>query len=382
VSAIEPSDDGTYIALNARAQRAKYRLCQNAVDYGVCSWAVAADDTQGGGLCVSCRLNSVIPDLSTPEAILHWGKLELGKRRMLYTIMELELPIENRFERPENGLSFAFMKGKKVLTGQDNGLITINLAEADDPHREQVREMMGEAYRTVLGHFRHEVGHYYWDRLIRDSPRLQQCRALFGDETYDYQEALDKHYKQGTPSDWPQSFVSAYATMHPWEDWAETWAHYLHMVDTLETARSYGIVVQQHPLDAPPLPTVTMRQLDFSNFDTLIESWIPLTLALNSLDRSMGHADSYPFVLSAPALEKLRFVHDVVLQSRVTNQVSAPSSASAATTNEGGAPNDGAAAPTPIAAGHASARNDGAVEQATNDAAVQATKDAEATASG
>jgi hypothetical protein len=175
---------------------------------------------------------------------------------------------------------------------------------------------MGEAYRTLVGHFRHEVGHFYWDQLIKNSPRLPAFRELFGDETLDYQQALDKHYKEGPPEDWHANYVSAYATMHPWEDWAETWAHYLHMVDTIDTACSYGLVVGQRPLDGPLALAVNIPATDFSSFDSLIVSWLPLTLALNSLDRSMGHPDSYPFVLSDPALKKLRFVHEVVAEVR------------------------------------------------------------------
>jgi hypothetical protein len=174
-----------------------------------------------------------------------------------------------------------------------------------------MREKMGEGYRTVLGHLRHETGHFYWDRLIGDGPRLEEFRALFGDERQSYEDAIARHYEQGPPADWSERCISAYASMHPWEDWAETWAHYLHMVDTLETAKSHGLTVRTPVADKPGERVVTDR-LAFFDFEALTTGWNAVTLALNSLNRSMGMKDAYPFVLSAPVLEKLRFVHELV----------------------------------------------------------------------
>lgn len=304
-----------FVALAPKAKGARYRMCENGVLHAACNWAINEDDPQP--LCAACRLNDVIPNLEKPGALEAWQKLERAKRRLMYTLMELGLPIESRDERPENGLVFSFMADgdedkEKVFTGHADGHITININEADDPFREQVRQSMGEAYRTLLGHFRHEVGHYYWDRLIRDTPWLHHYRALFGDERADYQAALQHHYENGTPPDWGVNFVSAYATMHPWEDWAETWAHYLHMVDTLGTARAFGLSLRPKPHGGAAEPTVAARALDFEDFDELMTGWVPMTLALNSLNRSMGLADPYPFVLSEKAINKLRFVHDVI----------------------------------------------------------------------
>jgi hypothetical protein len=215
----------------------------------------------------------------------------------------------------ENGLAFSFKastEAEPVFTGHNEGLITINVAEADDPFREKTRQQLGEPYRTLLGHFRHEIGHYYWDRLIRGRC-LEPFRAMFGDETADYAGARKRHYESGPPADWTQRFVSAYASMHPWEDWAETFAHYLHIVDTLETARAYGLALK--PKAASGLPAVATGRLQFDDFDDLVSAWFPLTSALNSLNRSMGLADLYPFVLSDAAIAKLRFVHDIVEQA-------------------------------------------------------------------
>ncbi len=239
----------------------------------------------------------------------------MAKRRLVYTLGELGLPIEGR-EASDAGLAFSFKEdgkdGERVLTGHCDGLVTINMKEADASTREQTREKLGERYRTLLGHFRHESGHYYWDRLVRDSNRLARYRELFGDEQLDYGEAVKKHYSSPR-TDWALEFVSAYATMHPWEDWAETWAHYLHMVDTLETAQTYGIAVKPRAVGGAKTDSVTARRVQFDDFKELIAAWYPLTLALNSLNRSMGLPDLYPFVLADKVVEKIAFVHEVVV---------------------------------------------------------------------
>ena len=316
ISALEVSKDdpNLYVALSEKASAKRYRLCANSIQYGVCNWAVPEDSENP--LCECCRLNGVIPDLSKPENLEAWRAFERSKHRLYYTLHALGLPIESREQR-DNGLLFSFMAdapdgSNKVFTGHSDGLITINIAEADDPFREKVRKQLGEPYRTVLGHFRHEIGHYYWDRLIKDGPWVEAFRTLFGDETYDYSEALKEHYNNPPPADWPLRFVSTYATMHPWEDWAETWAHYLHMVDTLETARSYDLAIKPRPVDGPVKQGIRARALDFDNFDDLLRGWIPLTVTLNSLNRSMGQPDPYPFVLSEAVILKLRFVHAVI----------------------------------------------------------------------
>ena len=308
---------------------ATYRLCRNQTEHAVCNWAIPASDPSE--YCASCRLNHLIPNLERSGAKDAWHRLEIAKRRVLYSLYALGLPVEARSERA-NGLQFDFLQDlgasnqPRVFTGHSDGLITINVAEADDPFREKMRVQMGEAYRTVLGHFRHEIGHYYWDRLIDDGPRLAAFRERFGDERADYVAAQQRHYADGAPADWPTRFVSAYASMHPWEDWAETWAHYLHITDTLETAHAYDLSLHTRaPASTTPPPkspvavapdagpsALASGRLDPHSFQQLIDGWIPLTTALNSLNRSMGAADGYPFVLPALAIEKLRFVHDTI----------------------------------------------------------------------
>jgi hypothetical protein len=199
------------------------------------------------------------------------------------------------------------------MTGHSGGVITISLAEADDAERERRRNALREPYRTLLGHMRHESGHYYWTRLVEDTDRLDAFRAQFGDERDDYAAALQGHYTNGPVADWQTRFVTAYASAHPWEDWAETWAHYLHIADTLETAAACGVSIRPRRGDEPALPKVPdTAGTPATSFDRLMASWYPLTYLLNNLNRGLGLADGYPFVLSPPAVEKLRFVHDTV----------------------------------------------------------------------
>ena len=203
------------------------------------------------------------------------------------------------------------------MTGHDDGVITVNVAEADDVERERRRVQMHEPYRTLLGHFRHESGHYYWDRLIRDTERIDAFREAFGDERADYNAALQRHHANGPPSDWPDRFVTGYASSHPWEDWAETWAHDLHMTDALEIAATCGVQLRPHRRGDPSLKGVLdPTKDDPESFDELMANWVPLTYVLNNLNRGLGLPDSYPFVLSAPSTEKLRFVHETVQSVR------------------------------------------------------------------
>ncbi len=283
------------------------RQCRNALEYEACNWLATRE---GAEYCKSCELSSVIPDLSEPANEQAWRRIEAAKRRLLYTLYALRLPT--------TGLTFRFLKSTEdepVMTGHDGGVITLNIDEADFAFRENMREKMGEGYRTVLGHLRHESGHYYWDRLVRDGNTLEPFRALFGDERAGYEASLERHYAYGPPANWNESFISAYATMHPWEDWAETWAHYLHMVDTLETAKSHGLTVRAPAADMPGERVATDR-LAFFDFEALTTGWNAVTLTLNSLNRSMGMKDAYPFVLSPTVLAKLRFVHELVQSQR------------------------------------------------------------------
>ncbi|RBW49252.1 putative zinc-binding metallopeptidase [Marinobacter sp. F3R11] len=296
----------------------RYRLCGNYQNQGACNWLVPLTDSHA--FCVACRLNRTIPDLSVPRNHDLWVRLEREKRRLVYSLLRLGLPCEPLQEN-QLGLAFDFLADQpamfderaKVMTGHSHGVITLNIAEADPVERERMRSQMAEPYRTVLGHFRHESGHYYWDLLVRSGPWLSSVRDVFGDDTRDYKQALDQHYQYGPPADWQNHYISAYASSHAWEDWAETWAHYLHMVDTLETAWQFGLRVNaSQESGANGGPEYGFDPYRAHDFDGLIKHWLPLTLALNSLNRSMGHEYAYPFVLADPVVEKLRLVHRIV----------------------------------------------------------------------
>ncbi|MDB6112463.1 MAG: hypothetical protein JWR69_4213, partial [Pedosphaera sp.] len=314
---LEPTDDNSWRALAAAAKGRLYRQCANGAQHQICNWVIPIDDPDP--FCVACRLNQTIPDLTVPENHERWHKLELAKRRVIYTLLRLGLPLEGVPAENIHALRFAFLGNfagePPVPTSHSDGLITINITEADDAERERQRIRLHEPYRTLLGHLRHEVAHYYWDRIIANSRWLPRFRTLFGDESLDYSDALQTYYQQGPHPDWSIRSVSPYASAHPWEDWAETWAHYLHMVDTMETAADFGITVKptHGHVNNQRLPADTTELLNYrTGFDRLIGPWFPLTYALNSLNRGMGLPDLYPFVLSARALDKLRFVHEVI----------------------------------------------------------------------
>ncbi|HTI51503.1 MAG TPA: putative zinc-binding metallopeptidase, partial [Planctomycetaceae bacterium] len=275
--------------------------------------------------CVSCRLTHFIPDLSKPGHREAWYALEVAKRRLVYSLVALGLPLAPKSDDCPRGLAFEFQSDESetapVLTGHSEGVITINIAEADDAEREKRRLLMHEPYRTLLGHFRHEVGHYYWDRLIRDRDGLDGFRALFGDERESYPQSLERHYQQGPVPDWQKAYVSAYASAHPWEDWAETWAHYLHITDTLETAGDCGLALRPRHADLPAVrPRFSLRGVTAIPFDSLLADWLAVAFLLNNLSRGLGEGDLYPFILSEKAIEKLRFVH------RVCREPAAPQS--------------------------------------------------------
>lgn len=318
VSAFAPDDDGTWHSLHPAAEGKPYRPCHNYAVENVCNWMIPADAAHADDtLCAACQLTATIPNLDTPGNRLLWYKVEVAKRRLLYTLDMLGLPIGTGDLPADRPMRFAFMESTEdepVLTGHADGLVTLNIAEADDAERERVRAQMHEPYRTLLGHFRHEIGHYYFDRLVRGTHWIEPFRARFGDERADYQAALAQHYEHGAPEGWEDQYISSYAATHPFEDWAETWAHYLHIVDTLDTATACGLVLAPEDERLPQLSDQTA--VDEASFHNLMQRWFPLTYALNSLNRSLGAPDAYPFALAPAVVAKLRFVHNVVSAAR------------------------------------------------------------------
>jgi len=307
-----------------------YKKCKNFAEYDVCNGMVEANvsgaDTANIEYCFACLFNNTIPNLAVAEHLPLWKKMETAKRRALYTLKGLPVTLENIQQNSTSGLVFNFCvdsdakdhfvsalpNQNKVMTGHDSGNITINLAEADDVAISRTRLEMGEQYRTLLGHFRHELGHYYFDQLIANDPaKSAACKQIFGDHEYSYEESLKRHYDQGPPANWRQEFISEYATMHPWEDWAETWAHYMHIIDTLETLANYNITLEINNKNLLNDDQVLVEP-DQNSFTDLLRTWMEFSVILNSLNRSMGLQDAYPFVLSEPVREKLKFIHHAI----------------------------------------------------------------------
>ena len=318
ISALEPIEGGGWTVVAAPGQA--YKFCHN-YDAGMCNWMLPADSDEE--FCAACRHNRVVPDLSVPGNDALWRKIETAKHRLFYSLLRLHLPLENRADDPERGLVFDFLADRPephaaaVMTGHKNGLITLAVREADDAAREKIRGEMGEPYRTLLGHFRHESGHYFWDRLVDENPaRLEACRELFGDERADYAAALKRHYAEGAPAGWQNEYVSIYAAVHPWEDFAETWAHYLHIVDTLETAGAFGLKVKPRRARGALATSIEFDPYKALEMETLVEAWLPIEFATNSLNRSMGLTDLYPFVISSRVIEKLGFIHALTHRHR------------------------------------------------------------------
>jgi hypothetical protein len=294
-------------------------VCANRSTAANCNWLTDVQPVKAGehALCDCCRYTRTTPPLDKPEHQIAWQNLELAKRYLFYSLFQLRLPIPDRTQQPESGLAFDFLAqlpdAAKVMTGHANGIITINIAEADDVVRERRRIALHESYRTVLGHLRHEVGHFYWDQLIAKSEWLEQFRKVFGDERGDYAEALKSHYKKLDDGKWRGTFVSYYASSHPWEDWAETWAHYLHIMDALDTAVAWHAAIGEDRLLIQNIDSKT----DDQQFRTiLIEQWLPLCQYLNAACRSLGESDAYPFELPPAVVDKMAFIHAVVSADR------------------------------------------------------------------
>ncbi|HEV7203831.1 MAG TPA: putative zinc-binding metallopeptidase [Jatrophihabitans sp.] len=293
--------------------------CANSVLVD-CNWLVDPGAPQG--LCDCCWLTRTRPADDDTDALAAFARAERAKRRLLFQLDHLRLPTTPRSADPGQGLAFDLLSSarQKVITGHANGVITIDLAEGHDPHREALRVKLAEPYRTLLGHLRHEIGHWYWNVLVRDTPFLDRFRDLFGDERADYGEALKQHYSAETETpDWSDTHVSNYAAAHPWEDWAETFAHYLHIRDTIQTAGAWGVHTDGPDLDLKLAWDAQLDvdpQEDVDTFDELARSWIALKMVLNQLNRSMGKDDLYPFRLTPTVVDKLRFVHVVVTSHR------------------------------------------------------------------
>jgi hypothetical protein len=302
--------DPTKLIMESDKDGQLYRYCANR-EFDVCNWLIPFES--GAKYCKACELNRIIPNLSDHQNFQKWRQLEVAKHRLIYQLDRLNLSYVSKFKNAVEGLCFDFLSrspSHNRMTGHSSGVITILLEEADSVHLEKMKSELLEPYRTLIGHFRHEVGHYFWDLLIaKDSEILAEFRAIFGDERVDYNQALLKYYQSKYQTDWKGKFISQYASSHPWEDWAETWANYLHIMAMAETSFSFGLAVN---------PSLNERSLegkiDFDpyltpDFNLIFKAWLPISFAINSLNRSMGIPDAYPFVVNSAVIKKMKFIH-------------------------------------------------------------------------
>ncbi|TNU74701.1 hypothetical protein FH969_07670 [Miniimonas arenae] len=279
-----------------------------------CNWLV--DVASGDERCTACRMTRRIPEPDDTLAIAKLAKVAKDKRRLLLHLASLGLPITPWYEQP-GGLGFDLLSSRSgngpVRIGHAGGIITIDLAESLDDHRERLRVSLGEPYRTMLGHFRHESGHYYQRVLVETTDWIGECRELFGDERASYADAISRHYSEGAPQGWIQGYISEYATMHPWEDFAETWAHYLHITDTLGVLAEAGVelLADRHP-DLLPRDITPRTSYHGRETREMLQDWYWCSKLLNRANQAMGKGDLYPFGIVAAVARKLDFVHRVV----------------------------------------------------------------------
>lgn len=298
------------------AAESRFRLldgaipCSNRTSIG-CNWVADPDHI----FCASCRLTRTTPHRGIPANIILWRRVEQAKRRLVYDLERLQLPwCGNNRRRVVFDILSEGESSLPVITGHLNGVITLSLSEADDAERELRRSQFREPYRTLLGHFRHEIGHFYWDTLVKQTKLHAPFRLIFGDERQSYEALLQAYHARTDYSYDRRGFISEYATSHPWEDWAETFAHFLHIVSTLETASELRFS-PAHPRDQ-----LSIDPFLESDFEALLYAWTNVTYTMNELNRSMGLGDGYPFEISSAARGKLHFVHMAILSFRKAQQ--------------------------------------------------------------
>ena len=298
-------------------EKIEYKYCKNK-NHGICNWLLKKEDPHD--FCHACQLNRTIPNLSDKQNFLRWQNLEIAKHRLIYQLQKIGLDLPSKMVNNE-GLCFDFIaknNNAEIMTGHSNGVITILVQEADSAFREQTRKELQEPYRTLIGHLRHEVGHYFWDRLVFNNQEvLAAYREIFGNEEANYSDALKDYYKNGAPENWQDAFITKYATSHPWEDWAETWAHYLHIMDMVETAHFFRLRVNPKGILKNMKMKITLDPYQITDFHTIVDICVPLSFAINSMNRAMGIPDVYPFVINRKVIEKMTFIHKLLLPKRI-----------------------------------------------------------------
>lgn len=319
IRSLNPIDEHTYSCSNCQATLTK---CSNYRDFNVCNRTIVVTTTwqEADAYCSCCNLNRIVPDMSVPGNQEKWHKLESAKRRLIYTLDSLGLPYGSRYSGFPLPLVFDFkgdvmlstqaganaMIAEKVFTGHADGTITINIGEADPVEREKLRVDFGESHRTLIGHFHHEIGHYYWQLLVQNKCE-EECKAVFGDHSVlNYVTSMNQYYQQGPPADWVSRYISAYASMHPWEDFAETFRAYLEMITILDTAENVNLLLEEE------------EHIDFlgAPFESMLMKYEQLGIKLNEMNRTMGLLDVVPEVFNQEVIQKMKFVHKLVKQGR------------------------------------------------------------------
>ena len=299
-----------------------WNVCTRAASLD-CNWLVPEEQEFGGqhGRCIAHSLIRREPEADDTIAREKLRSTAFVLRRLIYQLIDIGLPVDP-YWRKDGGLAFdllsSYSAGERVVIGHAGGVITIDMVESLDAYRESLRVHLGEPYRTMLGHFRHEVGHYYQNILVETGPAryLDECRETFGDERADYQGEIARHYKFGAPPNWTDAYISEYATMHPSEDFAECFAHYLHITDIVDASREAGLILHADrmrfafPRDIAPLASyadVPVQQL--------LADWKWLSLFFNRVNTAMGKNPLYPFDIPPAVARKLAFVHKLVCET-------------------------------------------------------------------
>ncbi len=279
---------------DADAMVSEFTPCTNRDAIG-CNWTADGDS----GFCRSCSMTRTHPDMAVDGNAELWTRAEAAKRWVIANLVAL-----GWFGRNDAGdrpvfklLSETTRDGPaRTVMGHADGLITINVSEADPAEIVARRERMEEPYRTMIGHFRHEIAHFLFLRLAAENEGFEVAfRVMFGDEREDYGGALKRHYAAEDDGGWRDAHISHYASAHPHEDWAETAAHVMHLTDLLDSAQALGFTNETPP-------------------DNLAAA-MDIGLAVNHLNRSMGMEDAYPFVVTEVVRQKLDFAAEALDRS-------------------------------------------------------------------
>jgi hypothetical protein len=93
------------------------------------------------------------------------------------------------------------------------------------------------------------------------------------------------------------------------------------MIDTLDTARAFGLRIRADAGRVGNLSaSISFDPYDQASFSAILEVWLPMTFAVNSINRSMGIDDLYPFIISPEVAGKLTLVHNIVGGYSTTDQ--------------------------------------------------------------